>query len=335
MVQVEVLDQKGGATNPCLYVNGKRISGGGTRDLAKNVITFKVNGIQGLNRLRATAFNADGSVESSGDEMAVLCTAPSTAKPVLYVCAIGVDRYKCGMKLHYAVKDARSVAGYFKPGFFADVQTRILLDEKADKQGIVNTLAEIARAARSQDTLLLYLAGHGATIGDTFYFLPYDVQAGTELELQTTGLSSVELGQCLADIPATRQALVLDACQSGSTTTALGKMLFSKDAVGLVRSQQKLARSSGTFLIAASTADQYAVEVPELGHGVLTYALLAGLGQGKKPAAPLNTQGEVTVNSLLRYLTDEVPRLSEKYHGFRQEIVQFSTGQDFSLAKGK
>jgi len=334
-VEVEVLDQKGGVTNPCLFVNGKRISGSGRRDIAKNTLTFRVNALQGLNRLRATAFNADGSVESRGDEMAVLCTAPSTARPVLHVCAIGIDRYASGLKLNYAATDARSVAGYFKPGFFAQVQTRLLLDEKADKQGILTALGEIARTARSQDTLLLYLAGHGATLNDTFYFLPHDIKAGSELELQSTGLSSVELGQCLADIPATRQVLVLDACQSGSTTTALGKMLFGKDAVGLVRSQQRLARSSGTFLIAASTADQYAVEVPELGHGIMTYALLAGLGQGKQPAAPRNSRGEVTVNSLLRYLTDEVPRLSEKYHGYRQEIVQFSTGQDFSLVKGK
>jgi uncharacterized caspase-like protein len=37
-----------------------------------------------------------------------------------------------------------------------------------------------------------------------------------------------------------------------------------------------LARSNGFYLIAAATAEQYGHEVPELGHGVLTYALLSG-----------------------------------------------------------
>ncbi|MGV8118961.1 MAG: hypothetical protein AB2L14_04270 [Candidatus Xenobiia bacterium LiM19] len=76
-----------------------------------------------------------------------------------------------------------------------------------------------------------------------------------------------------------------------------------------------------------------AAEVPELGHGVLTYAILAGLGGDRKPQASVSSDGTVTVNSLLRYLSEEVPKLSEKYRGIRQNVMQFSTGQDFALKK--
>jgi uncharacterized caspase-like protein len=40
-----------------------------------------------------------------------------------------------------------------------------------------------------------------------------------------------------------------------------------------------LARSYGVYLIAASTKNQDAFEVKELGHGVLTYTLLTGLAR--------------------------------------------------------
>ena len=108
-------------------------------------------------------------------------------------------------------------------------------------------------------------------------------------------------------------------------------MLARRDAIGMIRAQKRLARSAGSFLIAASKAEQYAKEVPELGHGVLTYAILSALGAGGRPRAAVNSDGQVTVNGLLRYLADEVPRLTEKYHGGRQDPVQASTGQDFPL----
>ncbi len=64
-----------------------------------------------------------------------------------------------------------------------------------------------------------------------------------------------------------------------------------------------LARSNGVYLIAAATKQQYAVEVPELGHGVLTYALLSALGEKGQPAALGPGTQMVTMLSLLRATT--------------------------------
>ena len=107
-------------------------------------------------------------------------------------------------------------------------------------------------------------------------------------------------------------------------------LVGARDAMNRVRAQQRLARSSGVFLIAASTAEQAAKEYPELGHGVLTYAILRALGEGGRPEA-VDDQGTVTANSLLTYVAREVPRLTRKFQGSEQIPVQFSTGQDFPL----
>jgi WD40 repeat protein len=329
-VEARLVDQGGGASSPRLFLNGHRLPDSRAQVQGERV-RFRVDLVEGVNRLRVTAFNQDGSVESRGDEIAVLCQAAQARRPTLYVLAVGIDNYQAGLRLGFARKDAQSMAGFFQPGLFAQVKATLLTDEKATRQSLLAALAEVARQAGPQDSFVLYLAGHGALLGDLFYYLPYDAALATDDDLRRSCLSSVELGQALAEIPATRQILVVDACHSGASAGALGRLLASRDALDLRRAQERLARSSGTFLIAASTAQQYAKEFPELGHGVLTYAILTGLGAAGPPAAPVNGEGQVTVNALLRYLSDEVPRLAEKFQGGRQDIVQYSLGQDFPL----
>jgi uncharacterized caspase-like protein len=92
-----------------------------------------------------------------------------------------------------------------------------------------------------------------------------------------------------------------------------------------------LAHANGIYLIAASTAEQYAYEVPELGHGVFTYALLSGLGERDPPQAA-TSEGIVTVLSLINYVMRAVPDLTEKYHmGDPQTPVIFDAGTDIPL----
>lgn len=329
-VTVKVSDQGGGTTPPMLYLNGKRLSA--TRGEARGEgVVYQVTLTPGRNVVRATSANSDKSVESRGDEVVLNCEATPSRGSRLFVLAVGVDRYQAGLKLGFAVQDARAMAGFFKPGLFSDVKVRLMLNGEAGRSQIIGALEDTAREATPQDAVLLYFAGHGAALGDMFYFLPYDARVGSDDEIRSSCISSVELGERLSNISATKQVVVLDACHSGASASALGRMLAARDPIGTIRAQQRLARSSGTFLVAASTADQYAKEFPELGHGVLTYAILTGLGEKGKPAAAVGESGNVTVNALLQYVSDEVPLLAEKYQGGRQDVVQFSTGQDFPL----
>lgn len=331
-VEVKVSDQGGGATPPRLYLNGHRLPDAGIKVAGAGKYQSTVRLTAGANRLRATAFNKEGTVESRGDEVTVTCAAAVSVKPTLHVIAVGIDKYQNGLGLAFAGADAKAIADFFKPGLFGRVEPHLLVDDKASKQAILATLSEVSKQAAPHDVVLLYLAGHGTLVGEVFYFLPWDARVGSENEIRASGLSSVELGDTLTDIPATKQLLVLDACHAGASATPMSRMLANRDSIAQIRAVQRLSRSSGSFLIAASKAEQYAKEIPELGHGVLTYAILNGLGEKQKPAAEPNPEGQVTVNGLLRFLDEEVPKLTEKYQrGDRQEIVQASTGQDFPL----
>ncbi|MGE0492304.1 MAG: caspase family protein [Vulcanimicrobiota bacterium] len=321
-VRVEFTDQGGGIASPSLYLNDSRAPA------PYNQGQFEVQLVPGSNVIRVTATNRDGTVESRPDRIRLECTSAAAA-PRLHVLAVGIDRYQAGMNLSFARADALAIGSFFKPGLFAAVQADALTDEQATRQAVLSALARL-KATAPQDTVLVYLAGHGTTIGDVFYFMPSDARVDTDQSLRQTCLSSTELGQALDDIPATKQILVLDACHSGASNKALSRLVGARDPMTRIRAQQRLARSSGVFLIAASTAEQAAKEYPELGHGVLTYAILRALGEGGRPEA-LDDEGVVTANSLLTYVAREVPRLTRKFQGSEQIPVQFSTGQDFPL----
>lgn len=335
-VSVEVQDAGGGTSPAWLYVNGRRVPP--TRARPPRVPgheAFEIELVEGQNHLRATAFNQDGTIESAGDEITLTWDVPAAERPVLHVVAVGIDDYvDPSLRLSFAGADATAVSGAFEPGLFARVERTELRDRAATRDAIRAAIADVARRARPRDALVVYLAGHGALVGSTFYFLPADVRIGSDDDLAQTGLSQAALAESLMQVPATKQLVVLDACHSGAGALALGRMIGQRDALGLARAQRRLARASGVFLVAASTAAQKANEIRALGHGILTYALLTGLGaKGDAPAARLTPEGTVTMNALLAWLDEEVPRLTARYQGGPQNPVQASTGQDFPIVR--
>jgi len=172
-------------------------------------------------------------------------------------------------------------------------------------------------------------------VGRDFYFLSRDMHKVADIEsaVREYGIAASSLGEALQRIKAVKQVLMLDACQSESALPTLAKATLGTRSLEKPeeRAVRMLAHANGIYLIAASTAEQYAYEVPELGHGVFTYALLSGLGE-REQAKAANPNGLVTVLSLLNYVARAVPDLAEKYHmGDPQTPVIFNAGTDIPL----
>ena len=128
----------------------------------------------------------------------------------------------------------------------------------------------------------------------------------------------------MTKIGAQKVLVLIDACKSGSAMLA-----FASRGVEDRKAMAQLARATGTHVVAASTKDQFAAEVKELGHGVFTYTLLEGLS-GKADGSPKD--GTVTVRELLTYVESRLPEISEQYKQQAQYPVVDSRGQDFPLA---
>jgi WD40 repeat protein len=329
-VTVTAKDTGGGIDGIRLYHNGKAIGEDqrGLKLVSKDgeaVKDYSVTLVDGLNTFRATGFSKDRT-ESNPYELIVKLTAPS--KDVsLYVLAIGINQYKNpALNLNYAEPDARGIAEFFKgqgKGLFKNVDIREIYNEQATKENIVSKLSQLQNI-NPQDAVVIYLAGHGETINDKWYFIPHDLTyPEREEDVKIKGLSSDELNGYMKNIKAQKILMLIDACKSGAVLIAFRGF---EDRKAL----SQLSRSTGVHIVAASTKDQFAAEVKELGHGVFTYTLLEGLG-GKAAG-----KGEsVTVRKLMGYVEEQLPEITKKYKQEAQYPVVDSRGMDFPLVIAK
>ena len=169
--------------------------------------------------------------------------------------------------------------------------------------------------------VLIYLAGHGESIKDRWYFIPHElIYPEREEQVKEKGISSDELSGHIKGIKAQKILVLIDACKSGAVLVAFRGF---EDRKAL----SQLSRSTGVHVIAASTKDQFAAEVKDLGHGVFTYTLLEGL-EGKAAGG----SETVTVRKLMGYVEERLPDITKKYQQEEQYPVVDSRGMDFPLA---
>lgn len=336
-LQVQAIDQGGGVDEIRLYHNGK-IVGTDTRDLhvtakasaATDMIkAYRLRLVDGANIFRAVALSK-GRIESNPDELTIQLKA--AGKPAtLHLLLVGINEYKNpALNLNYALPDAQGVQQYFTGAastLFHAIKRHELYDKAATKPEIVRQLQEL-RATAPEDVVVIFLAGHGDSVENTWYFIPHEIVTPEKvLHVQQHGLSSTELKEHVAKIGAQKVLVLIDACKSGSAMLA-----FASRGVEDRKAMAQLARTTGTHVVAASTKEQFAAEVKDLGHGVFTYTLLEGLS-GKADGSPKD--GIVTVRELLSYVESRLPEISEQYKQQAQYPVVDSRGQDFPLATVK
>lgn len=321
-VELKVVDTGGGISDVRLFHNGHRV-----RLESDQTRRVKLSLVSGVNEIRVSAFNSDHTVESRGDRIRLVCTVSEAGRPVLYQLVVGVDEYPGGQRLQYATTDAKAASAVLESELYSAIDSRVLLDGQATRSEILRHLKEIGAKAKPQDTLVLYFAGHGTVVGEAFLFMPHDGSFGASDGGAPTGIKWEEIAERLAEIPATRQLIVLDTCHAGAAVA------LSEAAIKWVKASHSLARDSGCYLVAAANSEQSALETGSLGHGLLTYAILEALGADQPAKAPQD-EGVVTAGGLVYYISTAVPKLAKKHGaGHRQEVVQFSTGVDFPIAK--
>lgn len=330
-VIIEARDTGGGVQDIRLYHNGKLVTPGQRGIVARVTATsaytikFRVPLLEGENLLRATAFSKDRT-ESRPFELTVKSLAPA-ARATLRLLAVGVNRYKnSDLNLNFAVTDAKAMVTYFREKgrrLFADVDLIELYDGDATRDNILKALQTLRERVRPEDVTLLYLAGHGDSRAEQWYFVPHEVtRPEVDEDLAAGALSSTVISEEVTKIGCNKVVMFVDACKSGSVPMAFRGY---EDRKAL----QQLARSSGIHVLAASSKDQQAAEVTELGHGIFTYLLLKGLGG---EATLKSTADTVTVSSLLAYVNDQLPEVSKRYKTEAQYAVGSSRGMDFPLA---
>jgi WD40 repeat protein/uncharacterized caspase-like protein len=275
----------------------------------------------GENRLTAYAFNRD-NVKSTDASLVLDGAASLRRAGTAFVLAVGVDHYaNPQFDLGFAVADAKDFADEFqrqqqKLAHYGRVEVVPLFDRQATKADFLAALARIAAVAQPEDAVVVYFAGHGTAVEQRFYLIPHDLgfagarDALGERDLATVLAHSVsdrELQAAFERVDAGRILTVIDACNSGQALEAREKRQGPMNSAGLAQ----LAYEKGMYVLTAAQSYQAALEPADLGHGLLTYALVEeGLKKSAADADPRD--GTILLREWIDYAAERVPQIQRE-----------------------
>lgn len=307
----------------------------------------------------AYAFNDDRVKSATAREPLQMPPSAAAVTRRVYLVTIGVNAYETPrFNLRFAANDARQIAAVLsarlaRSGEYAEVVPVELVSDYEDRGGkavvtealatkgnvkavldllagrtidpaVVARIPNAARLRRASphDFVLVSFSGHGyADRSGRFFLLPYDTgtaPAGEPTDAFLERLvSSDELGAWLRDVDAGAMAVIVDACHSAAAVEAQG---FKPGPMGS-RGLGQLAYDKGMWVLAATQADNIALESGLVQQGLLTYALTREGIEGRladfKPK-----DAKILLSEWLAYGAERVPSLYEEVRARRTSGAQ-------------
>ena len=254
---------------------------------------------KGENVVRVVAVNSAGESLPKHATIIHLAEGELDRRGTLWLLAVGVDKYPGVQKfyrhLRYAGRDARV--------FAATVQARMKRGhERIDATVLVNggsqgeptadniraALKRISTLAKDNDTVMVFLAGHGETwTGGRYHFLPTDAERHTRNEMGRNMIAWTTVRTAITKAKG-RRLIFVDACRTGPA--------------GYNARLLQDANADGYIAFNAASANQAAREYERERHGAFAYALIEGLrGKAYDP-----TVRGVTVYKLGNFVFEKV-----------------------------
>ena len=228
----------------------------------------------------------------------------SATQSTLYLLAIGISTYPEKFKLQWASKDAQDFATVMqrqKGVLYRDVQIKLLRDQGATREAILDGLEWVEKNTTENDVGMLFLSGHGWNDSSgIYYFIPVNFDVN---RLRQTAVPSAEVQKTVQTM-AGKVVVFLDTCYSGNVLGGRSGELRG-DINGVAN--ELVSAENGAVVFTASSGRQVALERPEWGNGAFTKALMEGLG-GK---ADMLGKGKITINGLDYYISERVKELTE------------------------
>jgi WD40 repeat protein len=286
--------------NVDVFVNETKVTAAATRQ--GNDLSFEVPLGQGTNNIRVVArSNADLIGEA---ELAIQQNGEGALdkRDTLYVIAVGVDKYPgvCATcDLAFAGADARAFADTVEQQMgkqHLHVVKRVLFNGAGGNleptRDNIENVFDVLLQAKDNDTIAVFIAGHGYNDPRIGYeFLPTNARAGDAGNWASSSVIKWTTLEGAIEAAKGRRLLFVDTCHAGSAYNAR----LIKDA-----------SDGGIVAYSATTMQQEALELANLGHGVFTNVLIKGLNG----AADLGQEKEVRVFDLGTFVEREVRKLT-------------------------
>jgi hypothetical protein len=279
----------------------------------------------GAESLRALSF-ANYDVQVGGD---------------LYFIGFGVSEYENqDLNLTFAHKDALDLSGTFgrMKGRFNSASVHVFINEQGNVANILKA-KELLRGARVDDTLVLFISGHGMHDRDkeaTYYFLTHETDLSN---LPATAAEFELLEDLLQGIGPRSKLFLMDTCESGEVEDATGTELLSqadskglrartiRDAAGrgeqgirnlatpkrpyLLEKERyiynDLVRRSGAIVFSSCRGGELSYESEDVGNGFFTAKVMEAF---KNEAADKDGDGVLSTDELREFVCREVAKMT-------------------------
>lgn len=145
----------------------------------------------------------------------VMEDAEPTAVPgKQYLFVIGIGNYQHWLPLKNPVRDAQEIRDILKTRYYLD-EVFELYDEDATKANILKAFNDLQLKLKTEDSLLIYYAGHGHfdKKTNTGFWIPYD--AGLDTFEQNNWLPNPQIRGVITNIQAIHVCLIADSCFAG------------------------------------------------------------------------------------------------------------------------
>ncbi len=302
-----------------IYVNDIPLFGARGRSVSESSFksTARVALTTGTNKIEISCINRD-SVESY--RAITFAEYSPVVKGELYFIGFGVSKYKdVSLNLKYAAKDVMDLADLFssmKGNEFSKVHIKTVLDYEVTPSAI-KSAASFLKNSRPEDTLVLFIAGHGMySKGDNpvYYYLTSNTDLNN-LSATTAPYKDVEM--ILQGVPPRNKLFLMDTCQSGEITPADQQIYFALDGTrgitaraprGLKLKNKKnaarpwlqkrnryvyndLIRRSGAIVFSSSRGNEFSYENEKYENGLFTEGIIRSLSDATKGDAKfVNTE---------------------------------------------
>jgi uncharacterized caspase-like protein len=288
---------------------------------------------EGENEIRITGANAQGYITERSVRALGTKRKAEVQKGRLYVAVIGVNKYPqlpdaCNGRscdLRFPVDDATGFLAMIEKKtapLFSGMEALVLvnrevLEDKSssgyavagldavlepDSDTISDQLQDFLDQPGPDDTSIVFVAGHGINIDEDYYFIPTDGRKQDADRWRRSSLVEWSDIQKAVERAKGVRFMMLDTCHAAN---AFNPRL------------EKDAADARIVVFSATAANNTALELAELGHGVFTYSLLQGLGGKAK-----TSDAGVTLFGLADYVGREVDALT----GSRQKPAYYVGG---------
>lgn len=268
------------------YINGNRYEGGWQMHAPQGKgVMFYANGkIIGAIWNQGSPQRQLFSSRQAPQESVRIVKSPEVK---IWAVVVGAARYTHMPVLNYTDDDAYQLYAFLKSpegGALSDSQVRLLIDEDATHEGIMNAMRNVFLKADENDMIIFYFSGHGLPGA----FLPVDYDGFNNR------LEHAEISELLKQSTAKHKLVLADACHAGTLLAARAPLSAT------IQTYYEALNSStgGTALLLSSKGEEYSLEDRGLRSGIFSHFLIRGL----KGEANTNDDRIISIRELFSYV---------------------------------